>query len=103
MSSCEWRQEGGSALPVEGEGPSTFVDHVVVAMAQGCQVGEIRRTEAEPVEEVVDLAPVERNGAPRRDTGAMGGPERAPLGSGGDASGASFIERHGGPTHHDRG
>ena len=84
-----------SGARIELQSPSSFVGTVMVVRAQRQQVVEISGAVVfVPLEQMVDLAPIESSVAVANRTGAIHRAKCSPLGRRGVAGAASDVEWH---------
>jgi hypothetical protein len=90
-----WPEQGEQSIRRSQENrPAGVVDQVVVSEAEWDEVVDVGGSELFPPHDVVDLAPLERRGAPGDRTGAMDCSQRPALFTVGDPDRASGVEWH---------
>ena len=94
---------GEGPVGEQGDVPAAVVDGVVVLRTEREQVVEVGWSVlADPVDDVVDLAVPEADGAVGEATGAVHRAQRSALCLGGDAAAAAVVEDDTGAVEHDR-
>ena len=93
--------EGDRPVGLEGEGPLSFVDQVVVPFAEREHVGDVGRSLVLPPGDVMDPAGLEAHLAAGMTTGSVHRPKGTALFAGGEASGSAVIEGNAVSAEHD--